>query len=411
MGQDPRPTALYLSPFVPDVSGGGAVMRAAQHLRMLSQSHDVYLVVAAYPVPMNAHRLDDRLAALCAFQHRLPWPFANTPRAVQALPAPANWVREVLKPSHNPPMQPVLDGICDALPIDRFDLLFCFRRTTGRLAMSLLDQGRVSASCRILDLDDLDDLAMRREADLNRRRLGIESYRIHRLQAWRVASEMRYLAQRFDISLVCSHQDRTLLHRRVPRAQLGVLPNTVAGPDRLDHEGIPGRLLLVGSMSYAPNADGARWFCEAVVPHLKATEATVSLSIVGRGPPSDILAMDGRDGVRVYPDVPSVQPYYADAQISIVPIRYGGGTRIKILESLAYGRPVVSTTIGAEGLDLTPEHDILLADTPEAFARQIRRLVSDRGLWQRLRDNGLETIRTSYSLDHAMREFRLMLAP
>src|SRR4029077_11584916 len=121
-------------------------------------------------------------------------------------------------------------------------------------------------------------------------------------------------------------------------------------------------------MVYEPNQDAIHYFCREILPLIRAQLSDVTLDIVGLMPPESILSLhDGRN-VFVHPDVPSVVPFVQRAALSIVPLRVGGGTRLKILESLALGTPVVSTSVGSEGLDLRSGEHLLLADTPQAFA-------------------------------------------
>ena len=106
-------------------------------------------------------------------------------------------------------------------------------------------------------------------------------------------------------------------------------------------------------MSYAPNAEGILWFVRAIWPLIHSAVADVQLRIVGREPPPEVLALASNQ-IRIYADVPDVRPYLHGALLAIVPLLHGGGTRLKILEALACALPVVSTTLGAEGLDTVP---------------------------------------------------------
>jgi sugar transferase (PEP-CTERM/EpsH1 system associated) len=158
-------------------------------------------------------------------------------------------------------------------------------------------------------------------------------------------------------------------------------------------------VLFVGSMNYAPNVDAAEYFCHDILPRIAETIPDVHFSIVGANPPPSVtrLAVEGR--VHVTGFVPDVRPYYAAAAAVVVPLRVGGGIRMKILEGMALGVPVVSTSIGAEGLGLVPGRDLLIADTPDDFAASVVRLVRDRELRRRLAAQARRTAEQRFSWD------------
>ena len=132
--------------------------------------------------------------------------------------------------------------------------------------------------------------------------------------------------------------------------------------------------------------------------------------MIGRLPPPEIIQLSQTDkNIKVAGFVDDVRPLIAEAEIYVCPIRDGGGTRLKILDALAMGKPLVSTSIGYEGLELVPEHDLLVADTPSEFVKQIKRLMEDQGLRERLQANGLETVRKKYSWEHIGRELNRCL--
>jgi sugar transferase (PEP-CTERM/EpsH1 system associated) len=136
-------------------------------------------------------------------------------------------------------------------------------------------------------------------------------------------------------------------------------------------------LVFVGSMNYIPNVDAAEFFVREVLPLIAAEVPDVSLTIVGARPAASVQRLAANPRVRVTGLVDDVRPYYAAAAAAIVPLRIAGGVRMKILEAMALGCPVVSTTIGAEGLGLRDGHDLLLADTPSQLADVAIRLLRD----------------------------------
>jgi sugar transferase (PEP-CTERM/EpsH1 system associated) len=211
--------------------------------------------------------------------------------------------------------------------------------------------------------------------------------------------EPRY-AERFDCCTTVSEVDRRLLVAANPRLQVDVVPNGVDTQRNqpLAMEGTQPALLLIGNMSYAPCADGALWFCDQILPHIRRELSEVEVWIVGISPPPEVIRLGG-DGVHVTGRVEDVVPYYRRSTVSVVPLRAGGGTRLKILEAMALGRPVVSTSIGCEGLDVVDGQHLLIADDPERFAEKTVRLLKDRALYQRIVAEARQLAVTRYDWD------------
>jgi glycosyltransferase involved in cell wall biosynthesis len=130
-------------------------------------------------------------------------------------------------------------------------------------------------------------------------------------------------------------------------------------------------------MGYHANADGAVWFVREIWPHLRQHVPQMVLTIVGASPSTEVLALRNEPGVEVTGSVPDTRPYYAEAFAAIVPLRVGAGTRLKILEGMAARVPVVSTEIGAEGLDVSPGENILIAENPQDWIRAFFELRND----------------------------------
>lgn len=140
-----------------------------------------------------------------------------------------------------------------------------------------------------------------------------------------------------------------------------------------------------------PNIDALRWYFGEVHERLRRLVPNLEVLIVGKAPVPEVNAYGAREGVTVTGGVLGVRPHYRRSWMQIVPLRIGGGTRLKIVESMAIGTPVVSTTIGAQGLDLRHEEEILLADTPEDFARETARALYDTALREHIEMQGAKT--------------------
>ncbi|MEN6521694.1 MAG: glycosyltransferase family 4 protein [Armatimonadota bacterium] len=158
-------------------------------------------------------------------------------------------------------------------------------------------------------------------------------------------------------------------------------------------------LVFIGGMDYLPNIDGATFMVESILPLIRQKMMETKLYIVGRNPVPEVMALGASDGVEIHADVPDVKPWYEKAAITVVPLRSGGGTRLKILESMALGVPVVSTSIGCEGLDVTDKENILIADTPSEFAECVCRLLQNPELRTQLSQNARSLVEHRYSWD------------
>jgi sugar transferase (PEP-CTERM/EpsH1 system associated) len=191
---------------------------------------------------------------------------------------------------------------------------------------------------------------------------------------------------RFDGVLAVSDVDRETFARLYPgaiRQPVHVVPTGVDteyfSPSPLRaRQAAPRNLIFTGSMDWLPNEDAMLFFCREVMPIIRAEEPEVTLTIVGRAPTPAVKKLAHEcSGVVVTGRVDDVRPYMREAGVYVVPLRIGGGTRLKIFEAMAMGKAVVSTTVGAEGLPVTDGEHVLLANEPVAFARAVVRLLRD----------------------------------
>lgn len=163
-------------------------------------------------------------------------------------------------------------------------------------------------------------------------------------------------------------------------------------------------IVFTGSLDWIPNIDGLTWFACDVYPLLRATVAGLQIKVVGRRPSSRLIdVLSTRTAVTVHADVPEIQPFLREARVMIVPLHIGGGSRLKILEAMASGLPVVATAKGAEGLDVEHGKNILIADEPEKFAGALIDVLNDDSLYRRLAEAGLELINARYSWENVAR--------
>lgn len=214
----------------------------------------------------------------------------------------------------------------------------------------------------------------------------------------------RAACRRFDHVIAVSAGDRDAI-----RSEYGVAVSDVpTGVDtRFFSRGDsarrrPHHLVFTGSMDWLPNVDGMKFFMAEVWPKIRAALPDASLTIVGRDPLPEMLELAKSDsGIAVTGRVEDIRPYVKEAAAFVVPLRIGGGTRLKIYEALAMECPVISTTVGAEGLPLQHEKEILLADTPGEFASAVVSVLTNEQLATGLGRRGADLVRTRFGWDRA----------
>lgn len=230
----------------------------------------------------------------------------------------------------------------------------------------------------VLFQHNVESTLWRRQADHERSPLKRPIYSI---EARRMARYEARTICRFDHVIAVSEHDRSLMSRWMDASRISVTPTGVSLSRFQDGAPDPGEasplVVFVGSMDWEPNEDGMLWFHRKIWPTVRAQVPSAVLRIVGRTPPSSISSLAG-EHIEVTGTVESVVPHLHGAAVVIVPLRIGGGTRLKIYEAMAARRPIVSTTIGAEGLDYRNGEDIVIADEPVDFASQVIRLLRDR---------------------------------
>jgi glycosyltransferase involved in cell wall biosynthesis len=220
---------------------------------------------------------------------------------------------------------------------------------------------------------------------------------------------LRQLLSRFVAATVASEQEKTLLSQIAPEYDaVEIIPNCMALDDydvtRLAP--IPSRLIFTGSFTYHVNYAAMCWFLEHVYPHVLAEMPDVQVVITGDHAGMPLPTMHN---VVLTGMVDDVKAEISSSMISLAPILEGGGTRLKILEAMALGVPVVSTSKGAEGLDVRVGQDILIADDPAEFGRNIVTLLQDQALWQTLSTHGRRLVDEQYNWDSVYPRFETLL--
>ncbi len=225
--------------------------------------------------------------------------------------------------------------------------------------------------------------------------------RIFLEREWRLLK--RYegdVCKRFEAVTAVSDEDRKALFEAIGgEREMPVIPIAV---DAEAEQPIPrsagaNGILSLATMMWPPNVDGVMWFARAIYPLVRQEVPETSFYVVGQRPVAEVRALpESEPSIKVTGYVPDPKPYISDSACLIVPLRSGGGMRVKILEALARGIPIVSTTIGYEGIDLVPGKHLLVADTPSAFAAAVTKLLRDPALGAQLAAAGRERLLECY---------------
>jgi glycosyltransferase involved in cell wall biosynthesis len=389
-----RRRTLFVSYLYPSFFGTGSQIRAAALLHMLAAREDVYLLVILPhgKIPAARDVETDKLCKEIEFISLLP---NGNEDGIAAEGMAAN-----LMPSH--------EAARLSIPIQRFcdennlDSLFVYRFESCLLVNDLVER----FPRRYLDLDEL---ASRRIGNLDQLKT-ISSATTTEASDRRLQMALRMMekkfVQRFEKIFASSEIEAEAARCLTGHPQVDVLPNIAPPRTKLPPAPVtePREILFVGALAHFPNVDALLYFHREVFPLIqKQLDLPVLFRVVGE-PISDLLQELAKDpDVRLMGHQMDLDPFYAAASLALVPLRAGAGTRIKILEAFAYGRPVVSTRIGAQGLAVTDGENILLADNPADFAQACTKVLADTTLSVRLVENAEAFYREHHSLETLVR--------
>jgi GT2 family glycosyltransferase len=212
-----------------------------------------------------------------------------------------------------------------------------------------------------------------------------------------------------DLILTVTADDKQALLREDPQLNISVVPNIHALPPNIVPRAGRRNMLFVGGFSHTPNVDGVLYFCREIFPLVQQRLPNTKLWVVGNAPPPEIVALASANVV-VTGYVRHLVPYLESALVSVAPLRFGSGMKGKIGEAMAWGVPVVTTTIGAEGMGLQDGVDALVADTPESFAERVIQLHQNPELWESVAQNARKRVEKEWSPDAVDKSLTEILA-
>lgn len=409
-----RPRILYVTHGIPHVPGPGGSTRAFHLVHAAAQLGEVVLVAVIEGKPVGR----EDMVGLCAHLHEVPAPHCHD---VRSWPGPWHPIAQRIsrtlearpKVTWRFDHEPLRDTVRKVLREEDFDLVVVEHTD---LAWALHDFLHHWPGPKLADLHNALSIYERRLRDAEscswwERLQG--SHAVKHLQAME-----RDILRSYSGVTAVSQVDARCFQRLEPDARVTVVPNGVDlgyfGGCRggLEWAGLQqsSRLVFTGALWYRPNVDAMVFFIHDVWPHIRAQRPEACISIVGARPSPEVQALATVEGVEIFPSVRDVRPFLSAASVAVVPLRLGTGTRLKILEALAAGLPVVSTTLGAEGLELASGRDLLLADSPVGFATAVLWLLAHPGQAQRLTEQGYRTVRRSYDWTSIGARFQDVLA-
>lgn len=385
-----KPKILYISFGLPQPNTGLGV-RADIFLRSMSRIGDVSFVFRA-PPDMDGKDLD-YLRSLCSeivpFAHEsflwrspltrliesknrylkiLPLLFARKPIYIHT-----NWLAKN--------KSVLLDKFLDGLDPQGYDIIHVNRLYMADSVSEFIWRCKGQGVPTTLDLDDIESLSLERYLAFSSLRPRTAPGRmLRRMDLHRLRKYERRVLPRFNACIVCSEVDKKRILRQRLSDHPWVVENAVdttyfrPGND----QGQPASdIVFVGNMGYEPNIDAVRYFAREILPIIRSQVPACRFIIVGKEPGEIVNAQADGHTVLVTGAVEDVRPYYECAAVSVAPIRFGGGTRIKILEAMAMGKAVVSTTIGIEGIPAANGREAVIADDPGGFAKACIELLRD----------------------------------
>lgn len=392
--------------FIPDLQGHGASQRAWYQLDALCRRRAVDIVLLLKPGQDFSGTAMEQLPRLARSTTRIVVPgWVRKGLGARA----ASVMRAGELPSHVAPQLTIreLTQIADQLPYRSTDLVFAGRLGAAVIAENLIRHRLLEVEGRIWDLDGFESLLRRREMRLQNLKSRLSGF----LEARYLERMENELLKSWDAVSFCSPGDVEMTRSRLPAACPIYVPNVIQRP-ALPRRGDDGeyRLLFVGNLGYLPNVLGLRAFLAEAWPRVRAALPHVTLDVVGMKPNKALVRVLEEHGARLHADVPLVEPYYAACDLAISPISAGAGTRVKIIEAMAFERPVVSTAMAAEGLGAEPGRDLVIAQDMTDFADALIRLAGDPEKRREIALAGRRFVSQEYGPEVMYRSMEALLA-
>lgn len=394
---DNKTDILMLTPHIPAESGHGASMRIGAHLEILARQYRVHLNIIRHD---ETNPIESDFITKYATSVKY-WnvPRTNAPNSLitglkDAITPLPRLVREY-------PIK-LAEQISTSLPQKaKIEKVHVFRLGLAGVGERIAKNLGLHQSHLFVDMDDYESESAKRNLSLQQLSLGKVLSFFYKLDIKKLENFEKYIANKIGSIYLCSEVDKNKFLKRNPSTKIQIIPNVYRIPSKIipkNKSADKKSILFIGSLNYKPNTDAIDYFINSIwTPYLKTKG--YKFIIAGRLPHESLIKTCLKNEITLISNPPDIEPLYKDTDLLVVPIRTGGGTRIKILEAFGYGRPVVSTSIGAEGIDVCNGKQLMLADDPRSFSEACIKVLNDEELANRLIRSGRKLVEESYSLD------------
>jgi len=372
---------LWLSHTFPYPPKGGVYQRSYNLIKETSQKHNVYLIAVSDRKIKNLSEAVEHFKGFCSEVSIIELPFNNLSKYFIALksffslkPYTTQWIQNI-------------------------EARKTIRHFIHKLNINVVHFDSIDVAPYIDEVKDLPKVLNHHniESQMMMRRFIKEKNLLKKIyffvEAIKLKKQEKILCAQFRSNVVVSNLDKDRLLKVCPSIKIDVIPNGVDinyfAPTQQNYE--PNTLIFAGGMTWYPNRDAMQYFCNKIWPLIKTYYPDVKMTIIGRNPPKNILKLSRLDpNIIVTGFVDDIRPYAERTHVYVCPIRDGGGTKVKILDALAMGKPIVAHPIAIEGIDGKAGEHFLLAKTPAEFLQQISNLFDNHELCKRLSHNGRE---------------------
>ena len=372
---------LHLFPYLPTPPTFGGALRVYHILRHLANNHDV--TVAGFNELGNMKAFEETFPEL---QNRM---YFYNPHRLQRhrirqigslFTNHSNWYRW----AESDELQQILNNLFDE---KEFDIVLSEFSIMGRFELQ-------TDATNIIDAHNVEYDNYRRMSTLD---WSLIRKKFYKREYEKVFAEETDIFSRQQAIFSTSQRDSDIIKRHSPQAKHFVIPNGV-DTSFFQYEAVtkdPFSMVFTGAMGYVPNNDGMNFFLEKIFPLIKKQIPEAKIYIVGNNPPPMLLKYQS-DDVIITGFVDDVRPYINRASVYVVPLNMGSGTRLKVVEAMSMKKPIVSTSIGCEGIDVVDNEHLMIKDEPAEFAEAVVELMKNQALCNRLTNNGYELVHSKY---------------
>lgn len=393
-----KQTIILLSPHVPAIAGHGASMRIGSHLEILSRHYRIHLHILIHEGG-SPTRIDENFIRSHTASFHI-WKIAPTKAPDSFLTGLIDAIKPFPRLIREYPKN-LGTKIYNCIPKnENITKIHCYRLGLSGIGEHIAKKTGIPLNKLVIDLDDYESESAMRTLNQQRDIQGRVLTTFSRIDILKIVHYEKYISRKFCTLFLCSETDRIKFIANNTGAKVHVVPNGYRIPEKklpsspLDNKTI----LFVGSLNYQANIDAIEYFVNTVWS-VYLCESGYKMTIAGREAPESLHKLCEKYKIKLVTDPPEIEPLYRDSALLVVPIRIGGGTRIKILEAFGYGRPVVATRIGAEGIDIEDGVHLLLADEPHKIAKACMQILNEPEAAEKLTNAGRQLVEKSYSMN------------